>query len=222
MKDNKGFTLVELLVSLVLISIVLVFIMGLFVQVRGVYNQSKLNSKFENSRTNILKAIYTDINNYGLISSSVVRVSGKEEVALTFNDYRPSQPGKRIVKVLKVETDSGGNKIITYYYRPCTESPSYCTQNITNEERLSNVQEKYDSDTTVGKISWNTSKNKLDELKIPIKDSAGNNYDIDVYIKKTNDTATATPTDISVGTAWGFNYMGVVQTFKAPKDGLIN
>ena len=63
MKD-RGFTILELLVSIVILSIVLTFAMNLFIKVRSAYSQEKANIVMEISKSIIIDAVMSDVNNF--------------------------------------------------------------------------------------------------------------------------------------------------------------
>lgn len=67
MKNNKGVTLVELIISIALISIVIVFLFNLLSEVRYVNNNTNFNRKNQQKRAIILKTIEEDFLNRGLV-----------------------------------------------------------------------------------------------------------------------------------------------------------
>ena len=87
MMNKKGMTLVEIIVSIVLVSIILIFITRLLIIVNGLYKKSKLEVDFEVLDTILIDTISTDINRYGVKS---VSLDGKKSVTITFNAFRES------------------------------------------------------------------------------------------------------------------------------------
>ena len=64
--NKKGMTLVEIIVSIVLVSIILIFVTRLLITVNGLYKKSKLEVDFEVLNTLLIDAVSTDINRYGV------------------------------------------------------------------------------------------------------------------------------------------------------------
>lgn len=177
--NKKGMTLVEIIVSLGLIAIVLTFLLNLFISVRGTYNTSKIQADYDIITATLIKTIGDDIENYGL--RTVERISTAKNgsaVILTFDAYRPSKLSERIRKVLKVYQDTRGHYFISYAY------DSKYTQNITSKERITNVARELPEDVIIDtreNIKINKLGNKAVEIKIPISNSRGTNYSINVY-----------------------------------------
>ena len=93
--NKKGMTLVEIIVSIVLVSIILIFITRLLITVNGLYKKSKLEVDFEVLDTILIDTISTDINRYGVKS---VSLDGKKSVTITFNAFRESNLNELIVR----------------------------------------------------------------------------------------------------------------------------
>ena len=60
MNTKKGMTIVELLVSVVLISLVLMFIMQICLRARNAYLNNNFNAKYELSKSIIIDAVMDD------------------------------------------------------------------------------------------------------------------------------------------------------------------
>ena len=79
MKSNKGVTIVELLLSVIIISLVLVFIIQLCLRARNAYLSNSVNVKYELSKGIIIDAVMDDYIKVGLKS---INQSGNN---VTFN-----------------------------------------------------------------------------------------------------------------------------------------
>ena len=66
MSNKKGMTIIELLLSIVLISLVLTFIMQLYLRARNAYINNSVNAKYELSKSIIIDAVTSDFLQYDL------------------------------------------------------------------------------------------------------------------------------------------------------------
>lgn len=65
--NNKGFSLLEMLVSISILSIVIVFMMHLFANIRNVYTSNREEFEYEIIKSKVIKAISDDLNDSKLI-----------------------------------------------------------------------------------------------------------------------------------------------------------
>lgn len=99
MKNNKGVTLVELIISIALISIVIVFLFNLLSEVRYVNNNTNFNRKNQQKRAIILKTIQEDFLKRGLVG-----LEDETGSNLTIKlSYKDGTAG-----IIKVASDDGG------------------------------------------------------------------------------------------------------------------
>ena len=96
MKNQKGMTLVEIIVSIVLVSIILIFITKLLINVNDLYRKSKQEVDYDVLNTILTDAIGKDILNYGVASASIN--DSKNEVTITYNEVRETKLNKQIIK----------------------------------------------------------------------------------------------------------------------------
>lgn len=188
--DKKGMTLVEIIVSIALISLVLIFLMGLFIKVRGTYNQSKIQSDYEILVANIVKSVGDDIENYGLYSVEYENASKKDALILTFDEFRPTKLSERIKKVLRVYFRN--NKYYVSYSYESTSSynstTSSRTNNITSEERLTSNIRPIPADIVIDSDNYINLEKKVEsdgsaivKINIPLSTAKGNIYDINIF-----------------------------------------
>lgn len=177
MRNKRGMTVVEIIVSIALISVVLIFLMKIFINLRGVTNQSKTDLNYEMLAANVIKAVGKDINKY-----TVYKVERLDEhsIRITYNDYRPTSLDERISKVLKVY-ESGDKFFISY---------AYDSENLTSGERseavIREIPDKSILDDTTRvqlKPSKDIFKDDKDifEIKIPLSTDKSVVYDINIF-----------------------------------------
>ncbi len=186
--NRRGMTLVEIIVSIVLISIVLMFLMNLFVKVRGTYNSSMIKADYDMLVATTLKAIGNDIEDYGLQSIEYERdedgnvVEDAGALIFTFNSFRSTNLSERIVKVLRVYFDRSRNK----YYLSYAYEAKY-TEGITSIERATAMSRQIpdeallDVGNYIHKEEIELDDDVLVKMKIPLSDEYGNVYDINIY-----------------------------------------
>lgn len=188
MINKRGMSIIEIIVSLALVSIVLMFLVNLFLNIRNVYNQSKIQSDYKMVDVTIERAVGSDIENYGLHSISYASDDDYSSIVLTFNQFRITKLSERIKKVLKIYQEEGFYKISYTYEKDCVRYPDACTSDITADERVTNVVRIIPKDAilnmdelirlTEKEVSTNRS---LIKIKIPLIDPNGNIYDINMY-----------------------------------------
>lgn len=179
--NNRGMTMMEIIVSIALISIVILFLMNLFVSVRGTYNQSKTNSEYEVLVSNIINAISKDIEKYGLKNIECTRNSCNK-MKITFNSLRESNPGEYIEKTLEITNPiTKSNSYINYMYS---------NTKVTSQEKATTMTRKIPdnaifNDGNEGSIKIITkthvSGKQIKEIKIPLMNEKGIVYDINIY-----------------------------------------
>jgi prepilin-type N-terminal cleavage/methylation domain-containing protein len=184
MKNNKGMTIVEIIVSITLVSVVLVFLLNLLITVKGYKDKSQSASDLLINQALITKEAENDINNYGLTeisycddnilngtSASKIIPSGASNIyclKLIFND--------------DLLTDNIGYLLqYTYQYSSTT------TKNVVGYKRGTNqvVRESsisMDPDVYKGSVSSSCSTNNYSncslKIVLPVIGNDDNNYDI--------------------------------------------
>ena len=116
--NNKGFSLVEMLVSISILSIVIIFMMHLFINIRNIYISNNEEFEYEILKSRVIKNISNDLNNNKLISYEKVN---NKEVILHFED------GSKIIKI----TDNN----IRYY----DENNEYINENLPKGAVVGNI-----------------------------------------------------------------------------------
>lgn len=182
--NDKGMTLVEIIVSIALISIVLIFLLNLFINVQANYRFSKLQANYDVLVSDVIKIVSDDIIEYKL--EKVDLSEDKKSVKLYFHSYRKSDLSKKIVKEIKIENNSDGIPIISYQF----ENDG---TRLTSEENIKTFIRKLPEDIDISDININveymaeaTEDSNYVKIKIPLSDSYDNNYDINIYGKLVN------------------------------------
>ena len=183
--NNKGMTLVEVIVSIVLISIVLVLIMNLFLNVQSQYNSSKLASDYEVLASNVLKSVGSDIEKYGVYS--IDENTSDNSIKITFNTFRETKLNERITKILRVYSNTDvDNKMV--YYISYRYDPTL--SDLTSKELSYNIARAIPNADSLPMINIeridgqnaSTGKNyKYAKISIPLNDMKDNKYDINIY-----------------------------------------
>ncbi len=107
--ENKGFTLVELIISIALISIVVMFLFNLLTDVKASNNNTDFNRKNQQKRAIIIKTIQEDLTNrklVGILNRHANELSSKTIVNITFQ----FQDGNTFLKIV----NEGENQYLIY------------------------------------------------------------------------------------------------------------
>ena len=185
--NNKGMTMVEIIVSIALVSIVLILLMNLFLNVNSQYNNSKLASDYEVLASNVLKSIGDDIEKYGVYS--IEENTSENSVKITYNAYRESKLNERITKILRVysTTNSDGKQIIYISYRYDSSLSSLTSKelsyNIVRQIPNADITPKIIVEQIDGLNRDYNENYKYAKITIPLVDMKDNKYDIHIYCK---------------------------------------
>lgn len=172
--NKKGMTLVEVIVSIVLVSIILIFITKLLISVNSLYKKSKLEVDYEVLNALLIDAISTDIKKYGVNEINVTN----NAVTITFNSYRESKLDEPIKKRLSLTSDAS---YIKY---------EYVNDNLTSDERTDNFVRKIptgaiiDENNFISYTKFDSDTNsKLNEIRVKMLASNGNDFTINIFFK---------------------------------------
>lgn len=130
MKNNKGMTLVEIIISIALISIVLLFLFMLLITVNDINDESEVNSSYLINKSLILKNIEEDLSKSNSITLSTCNVKddiyGNYGVSSTYftdkdNNSKDNLKANRCIKIkyndITDTDDENIAKIGIYYYK---------------------------------------------------------------------------------------------------------
>ena len=179
--NNKGLSMVEVIVSIVLVSIVLVFMMNLFLSVKRIQNESAIASEYQILVSNTIKAVSDDIIKYGVQKIEWANQGDHTILKMTFNEKRKTNPSENIIKYLKV-TDT----YIRYGYNE--SGTSEAGNEITVDENLTNMIRSIPEDTVLNYdneliVLYTDATHYLFKIVIPILGSDSNYYDINIVGK---------------------------------------
>ena len=176
MKNNRGITLVELIISISLISIVILFLFRLLVDVR--YNKNKVDYARDNqqSRAMIMKSVQDDLLTNKLIRLSAEgSTSSKLKITFTFN----LENNENIKSILIVTNKSVSYTNISEQTEKWTlpdslENAYYQTKNILYKRNFDENSDYFSIWFRIPLIVKKDSENTIDDLEF-------------FYIGKTND-----------------------------------
>ena len=122
--NKKGITLIEIIISIVLISIVLIFLFSLLVMVRDINDESEINSTYLINKSLILKNIESDLSKAGSVNISKCEIPSGNKTNISsffysyddyYNDLDENQKAHNCIKFNFGEGDDGYLGI--YYYK---------------------------------------------------------------------------------------------------------
>ena len=119
MKSNKGLTIVELVISIVIISIVLTFIMNLYIRVRNIQKSEAIAMEYELTKSIIIDSVGQDIINYGVKKTdpqtsektTTIKITYKNNTEATLSTNDTEITYKTIKRKLPNETTIGKMKL---------------------------------------------------------------------------------------------------------------
>lgn len=83
MRNNKGFSVVELIVSFTLTMVIVVILFEIIIALKNIYENSVTKSALVSKQNNLINYIYSDINDYSL---SMVGTCGNNCVQFTYEN----------------------------------------------------------------------------------------------------------------------------------------
>lgn len=206
--NNKGFTLVEVLVSLALVSVIAIFLFQIIFIVRDIYAEKNIKSEIYIESANISNVINKDIfekDKDGIYIKNINKVSN-DELYITYSD------GIKSNIIINRE-----NNTITY---------GNYTVSILDVADIGNIELYYNYDTST------IDKNGICYIKIPITHEDYKNdfgvvitYRYDSSKTRINGEISIRPgrpdneCSIALGNVWNFDYTGNVQEFSVPCEG---
>lgn len=169
-RNNRGTTLIEIVISIGLISIVVIFIMQLFVTSRSNYVNSKTKIEYEVLKSSIIKSVEEDMSLYEIDS---LYDDCNNSIKIVYDGYRDNdyKKEKKIIKVLKTYVENN-KSYISYEFDPTIDDLT------TEEKALKFAREIKDA----GSLSLKSEVNdKYVKIKVPLLDNRNNSYDIIIY-----------------------------------------
>lgn len=195
MKNNKGMTLVEIIISIALISIVLLFLFMLLITVNDINDESEVNSSYLINKSLILKNIEEDLSKTE-VSSVKLSTCNIADFYTSYNTYKDSLETKykanQCISIAYLDADNNliGEKpayiSIYYYQNKSSYVISYIHGNV-KATRLLEDYEKYNVNQSTGTL-------KSDDFKIQYTnaDIANNADNSTIYYDDLGTTGTST------------------------------
>lgn len=211
--NNKGITLIEIIISIVLISIVLIFLFSLLVTVKDINFKSDVNSTYLINKSLILKNIEEDFSKASSVHvEKCVAPEGKNfpinELYSNYgvaDDYFKNSNGDEVKtwkrsKCMKFTYDTGDPGLLGIYYYKAKDSYviSYirgntkATRELPKFEKVNkNLSMKWEHnnveiDDDYFNIEHNLTDGNFHNIYIPIIGSDGKDYSLNIsYYKKT-------------------------------------
>ena len=157
---NKGFTILELLVSIIILSVVLIFAMNLFLKVRASYSNEKSNIEMEITKSIIIDTVMSDLDKEEISSVSCTQNMVTIQLSGLGN----------LKKILEFDTSNSSNDYIKYYEQGSTKS----------------YVRKLPKGSLKGPLSCTSSSSitvgTLNHIIYKIEDENANDYSIDMFI----------------------------------------
>lgn len=204
--NKKGITLVEIIISIVLISIVLIFLFSLLITVNDINEESKVNSTYLINKSLILKNIEEDLNKAASVKLSSCNINDLYTGYSTYKDTLNTElKANKCIKFTydtddeaylgiyyykRSETDNDKNKyVISYIHektnvRATRRLPDFELNNVDNSGSLK-LKWKYNNVTEItSTFSQTLDSNKFHIINIPIIGSDGKDYSINISYYK--------------------------------------
>ena len=146
--NKKGMTLVEIIISIVLISIVLIFLFSLLITVKDINDESEVNSTYLINKSLILKNIEEDFDKTSTLSLVSCTVKSNIYTQYGTDDYFPKDEDGNIISKYQAnkcigfkfgENDIGYLGI--YYYK---NKESYVISYIHNDVKATRLLSQYE------------------------------------------------------------------------------
>lgn len=181
MKNNKGTSIIEIVVSISLISIILTLLINLFINLRYTYMKSKKITEYKVFTNSVVNIISKDIDEYGLYKCEPIDCQPENNrLKLIYNKYRETRVSERIQKELKIEKKNN-DYYLSYKY---VIDNSNEDNKLTFLEKSQNFYKKIPESSIEPKINVEKSKNiNYYKITIPIMNNTEKN-DITILAEK--------------------------------------
>ena len=173
--NNKGLTLIELLISIILIGIVLGFLFQLLTDVKDESEGKNYSYNNQLTKANVINVIENDLNNNMVLSNIDSQNINSEELKdlnIEYNDEQRAERKEFIINFYNSAGNGNNHRSFLYYYAPTFSDPKrevipyliYVTA--TGQKKMWYLR-KSEADTCV-KIVYNTNRDRY-YFKIIIK-----------------------------------------------------
>lgn len=192
MRNNKGMTLTEIIICVVLVSIILVFLLNLLITVKKHSDSEKNASNLLINQSVLTKEIQKDFNDYKLKG---VSSCSPDDITKSGSDRIVSVNSNNIYCLKLTYENNSIGYLLQYSYK--YSDSGNIIKRVIGYKRGTNqvVRESYvdmDPNVNIGTVetscSISSSENCGLKIKMPIIDNEGNDYSIELsYIYKNSD-----------------------------------
>ncbi|MBQ3021112.1 MAG: prepilin-type N-terminal cleavage/methylation domain-containing protein [Bacilli bacterium] len=175
--NNKGMTLVEIIISIALITIVLVFLFSLLITVNDINKESEVNSTYLVNKSLILKNIQGDLSKFDSIQLSSCNI---KDFYTTYESDRGENIANDCLEITYKDDVNPAYLAIYYYENQNDYVISYIHGNVKSTRKLPEF-EKYNVDADSLKKEFIYNGEVTDgfyTITIPIIGSDGKDYSI--------------------------------------------
>ena len=219
MKNNKGMTIIEIIICIMIVSIIVVFILNLLITVKNAGVENSNAADLIINQAVVVKAIEKDMNEYGLIDvetcngSVLASATGRKRVVPV--DNNGNLPNNLYCLKLTYDNtmlgDDNVGYVLQYTYDYSGDASSQVRKNVVGYKRGINQTIRESSvimnpSANPGEVTTScTSASAADALcslkiVLPVFDEKGNKYDITATYIYTHSQLTYSP-----GSAYGFD-----------------
>lgn len=190
-KNNKGMTLIEVIISIALIAIIIIFIMNLFLSVREDEAESKEESLLKSNQALIVKDIHTDFLERELVGIEPCNDTTDRNLVTSLNQSFAINGGSNCLKLIynKAKGPDNIGYLIYYSFGPTNDK----THVVGYRRGNKSIVRKTDlppTETGTATVSCNATLCTL-EINLPVISEKGDNYDINLsYLANANFSAT--------------------------------
>ena len=206
--NKKGITLVEIIISIVLISIVLIFLFSLLVTVNDINKESEVNSTYLINKSLILKNIEEDLSkatNVQLGSCSInnfytsyntdalsTELKANRCLNFKFNEGTSEESNAYLGIYYYKRSDTNSDKngyVISYIHektnvRATRQLPDFELNNVDSSGSLKLEWKYNNTEEITSTFSQTLNNNKFHKINIPIIGSDGKDYSINISYYK--------------------------------------
>lgn len=198
-KYNHGTTIIEILLSVVIISLVMVFLFTLLVQVKHEDDDNQVQSQFLIDQSTIVENVEEDITDYGVSGISACNIYNVDVTASSVDSsQRENFKCVRINYAADYLKDNVGYLMIYKYYTTYDEASSKGTKDLTGTESkwmIRYIRGSYSGAETTN--NWSTATTLMKELPNDI-DLSETSYARFNNIAKSTGTNTINPPNAAV------------------------
>ena len=174
--NNKGTTLIELIISIVLISVVIIFMFRLIIDLNNEQENNDFAVENQINRAEVIRFISDDLTNKTLVSITDSSVKNKLDFTLNYND---STKTKVVAEQNYIEVTNSSNKTQRWNVIDATIDPDY----VSLYKAVNSTPVKYSLiiDIEIHTINENNMKghnNVIDDLNLAYIGNATNMPDL--------------------------------------------